>query len=355
MAIDTTIKYETYTNGNGNGNGKILPQRNVNALRSEVRKLAKEKNAVILTHIYQRLEVQDIADHVGDSLALSRFASKTDAEIIVFCGVHFMAETAKLLNPSKIVLLPDLQSGCPMADMISVDDLRAFKVEHPGCPVVCYVNSSAAVKAESDMCCTSTNAVQVVNSFKEKEIIFAPDKGLGVWVQEQLPDKKLHIYDGFCPTHYQITPKDVFVMREKYPDAVVVAHPECDPEVWRLADFTGSTSQIYKFVANHEKEQFIILSEQGLVARMQRDMKHKTIVTTFPLPLCPNMKYHKLESVINALRENKNLIDISSKIFEKAAQSIVRMFKVTESGSNANKNFWEGPKPIEVDLCVCPQ
>ena len=189
------------TNGNGNGNRNSIPVRDINALKNQVRQLTKKKNAVILTHIYQRLEVQDIADHVGDSLALSRFAARTNADIIIFCGVHFMAETAKLLNPVKTVLLPDLQSGCPMADMISIGDLRAFKAEHPGIPVVCYVNSSAAVKAESDMCCTSTNAVQVVRSFKEKEIIFVPDKGLGVWVQEQVPDKKLDIYDCFCPTH----------------------------------------------------------------------------------------------------------------------------------------------------------
>ncbi|MBI2995763.1 MAG: quinolinate synthase NadA [Candidatus Melainabacteria bacterium] len=311
----------------------------------EVRELVHKKNAVILTHIYQRLEVQDVADHVGDSLALSKFAAKTKADIIVFCGVHFMAETAKLLNPQKTVLLPDLQSGCPMADMISVDDLKAFKAKYPNAPVVCYINSSAAVKAESDLCCTSTNAVQIVNSLKEEEVIFIPDKGLGVWVQEQLPHKKLHIYDGFCPTHYQITIKEVFVMREKYPDAVIVAHPECDPEVWRLADFTGSTSQIYKFVSSHEKDKFIILSEQGLVARMQRDMKHKTIVTTFPLPLCPNMKYHKLESIIEALQENKHKIEIDPGIFEKAASTINKMFKITESDSHSSKNFWEGPKP----------
>lgn len=327
-----------------NGNAKHVPQRNIDALKSEIIRLKKEKNAVIITHIYQRLEVQDIADQVGDSLALSRFAAKTEADIIVFCGVHFMAETAKLLNPKKTVLLPDLQSGCPMADMISIDDLRAFKKEHPNAPVVCYVNSSAAVKAESDVCCTSTNAVDVVNSFKENEVIFVPDKGLGVWVQEKLPHKKLHIYDGFCPTHYQITPKDVFVMREKYSDAVVVAHPECDPEVWRLADFVGSTSQIYKFVSNHEKKQFIILSEQGLVARMQRDMQHKTIVTTFPLPLCPNMKYHKLETIIDALNENKNKIEVNKEIFQDAASTITKMFEITESKPEANKNFWEGPK-----------
>ncbi len=340
MAVEN-IKQNYYLQ---NGNGKIPAERNVQFLREEVRRIAQEKNAVILTHIYQRLEVQDIADHVGDSLALSRFAAKTTADIIVFCGVHFMAETAKLLNPSKTVLLPDLQSGCPMADMISVDDLRAFKAEYPGSPVVCYVNSSADVKAESDICCTSTNAVQVVNSFKENEVIFVPDKGLGVWVQEQLPNKKLHIYDGFCPTHYQITPKDVFIMREKYPEAVVVAHPECDPEVWRLADFVGSTSQIYKFVSNHVKSQFIILSEQGLVARMQRDMSHKTIVTTFPLPLCPNMKYHKLENVLNALINNVNEIQIKPTAFEKAAKTITRMFEITEADPLKNTNIWEGPK-----------
>ena len=322
--------------------------RDPESLKNEIRTLSRKKNAVILTHIYQRLEVQDIADHVGDSLALSRFAANTDADIIVFCGVHFMAETAKLLNPRKTVLLPDLQSGCPMADMISVEDLRSFKAEHSGAPVVCYVNSSASVKAESDICCTSTNAVQVVGSLEEDEVIFVPDKGLAVWVQEQIPNKKLHIYDGFCPTHYQITPKDVSVMREKYPDAVIVAHPECDPEVWRLADFVGSTSQIYKFVSGHSKNQFVILSEQGLVARMQRDMQHKTIVTTFPLPLCPNMKYHKLETVLSALKEEKNKIEIDSRIFDLASRSITRMFEVTEPSSSINKNFWEGPKKVAV-------
>jgi len=324
-------------------NNQVKSNRDVSSLKDEVRRLAKERNAVILTHIYQRLEVQDIADHVGDSLALSRAAAKTNASVIVFCGVHFMAETAKLLNPKKTVLLPDLQSGCPMADMISVDDLRAYKADFPGAPVVCYVNSSASVKAESDICCTSTNAVQVVSSLKEKEVIFVPDKGLGVWVQEQVPWKKLHIYDGFCPTHYQITPKEVQMMREKYPSGVIVAHPECDPAVWRLADFVGSTSQIYKFVSHSEGKEFIILSEHGLVSRMQKDMPDKNIVTTFPLPLCPNMKYHKLETVISALKENKNDIEIDLGIFDNAARTIIRMFEVTES-NNDIKNYWEGPQ-----------
>ena len=331
------MEIQTKTN-----NGKVIEDRDINSLMLEINKLKKEKNAVILTHIYQRLEVQDIADHVGDSLALSRFASKTNADIIVFCGVHFMAETAKLLNPSKKVLLPDLQSGCPMADMITDTDLRAFKAAHPGVKVVCYVNSSARVKAESDVCCTSTNAVQIVKAFKENEIIFVPDKGLGIWVQDQIKDKKLHIYDGFCPTHFQITPKEVYELRKKYTDAVIVAHPECSEEVWRLADFVGSTSQIYKFIASHNKKKFIILSEHGLVKRMERDFKDKIIVTTFPLPLCPNMKYHRLETVLEALKYEKNEITIDKDIFEKAARTIIKMFELTES------SFWEGPKTLEL-------
>ena len=174
----------------------------------KIKELAAKKNAVILTHIYQRLEVQRVADFVGDSLMLSKMAQTTNADMIVFCGVHFMAETAKLLSPEKKVLLPDIQSGCPMADMINVDDLRNFKAKYPGAPVVCYVNSSAAVKAESDICCTSTNAVDIVKSLDSKDIIFVPDKGLGEWVQYNVPEKKIHVYDGFCPTHcvYSIPP-----------------------------------------------------------------------------------------------------------------------------------------------------
>lgn len=338
----------TYNHISNNGfclSGNSQFKRDVEYLKNEIIKLVHKKNAVILTHIYQRLEVQDVAHHVGDSLALSRYAANTNADVIVFCGVHFMAETAKLLNPNKMVLLPDLQSGCPMADMITRDDLKAFKAEHRGAPVVCYINSSAEVKAESDVCCTSTNAVQIVSSLKVDEIIFVPDKGLGIWVQEQVPDKKLHIYDGFCPTHYQITQNDIVIARKKYPDAVVVAHPECDPEVWRLADFVGSTSQIYKFVQAHNKKQFIVLSEQGLVARMQQDMPDKTIVTTFPLPLCPNMKYHKLENVLLALEEEKNEIKVDIDVFSDAQRTITKMFEVTEP--SYGKNYWEGPKKRE--------
>jgi quinolinate synthase len=307
-------------------------------LFDKIRKLASEKKAVILTHIYQRLEVQRVADYVGDSLMLSKQAQETDAELIVFCGVHFMAETAKLLSPHKKVLLPDVQSGCPMADMINTEDLKAFKAEHPGVPVVCYVNSSAAVKAESDICCTSTNAVDIVESLESDEIIFVPDKGLGEWVQEKLPQKKIHIYDGFCPTHWQITVAEIKKQREKFPDAQIIAHPECNPDVWRKADYVGSTSGIYNYVRNHEAKQFVILSEQGLVARMQADIPEKEITTVFPLPLCPNMKYHSLENLYLALDLEYTEITIPEDIMVKAKATIDKMLEVSR-----RKQIWSGP------------
>lgn len=307
-------------------------------LFGKIKELAKQKNAVILTHIYQRLEVQRVADFVGDSLMLSKQAAETDADLIVFCGVHFMAETAKLLNPTKKVLLPDIQSGCPMADMINVDDLRNFKAEHPGAPVVCYVNSSAAVKAESDICCTSTNAIDIVRSLDSEEVLFVPDKGLGEWVQYNVPEKNIHIYDGFCPTHWQITSAEVDKQRQLHPEAVILAHPECDPEVWRRADYVGSTSGIYKFIEESCGRKFIILSEQGLVARIQADFPEKEIMTVFPLPLCPNMKYHSLENLYDAIDQEFTEIIIPEEILIPAKATIDRMIEISNQ-----KKIWTGP------------
>jgi quinolinate synthase len=307
-------------------------------LFGKIKELAKQKNAVILTHIYQRLEVQRVADYVGDSLMLSKQAAETDADLIVFCGVHFMAETAKLLNPEKKVLLPDIQSGCPMADMINVDDLRNFKAEHPGAPVVCYVNSSAAVKAESDICCTSTNAIDIVRSLESENIIFVPDKGLGEWVQYNVPEKNIHVYDGFCPTHWQITAAEVDKQRDLHPEAVIIAHPECDPEVWRRADYVGSTSGIYKFIEDSAGKKFIILSEQGLVARMQADFPDKDILTVFPLPLCPNMKYHSLENLYDAIDQEFTEITIPENILIPAKATIDKMIEIS-----SQKKIWSGP------------
>ena len=307
-------------------------------LFGKIKALAKQKNAVILTHIYQRLEVQRVADFVGDSLMLSKQAAETDADLIVFCGVHFMAETAKLLSPEKKVLLPDIQSGCPMADMINVDDLRSFKAEHPGAPVVCYVNSSAAVKAESDICCTSTNAIEIVRSLDAEDVIFVPDKGLGEWVQYNVPEKNIHIYDGFCPTHWQITSAELDKQRQLHPEAVILAHPECDPEVWRRADYVGSTSGIYKFIEDSPGRKFIILSEQGLVARIQADFPEKEILTVFPLPLCPNMKYHSLENLYDAIDQEFTEIIIPEEILKPAKATIDKMIEISN-----RKKIWSGP------------
>lgn len=309
-------------------------------LFGKIKELAKKKNAVVLTHIYQRLEVQRVADFVGDSLMLSKMAQTTDADMIVFCGVHFMAETAKLLSPEKKVLLPDIQSGCPMADMINVDDLKNFKAKYPGAPVVCYVNSSAAVKAESDICCTSTNAIDIVRSLESKDIIFVPDKGLGEWVQYNVPEKKIHVYDGFCPTHWQITAAEVDKQRIDNPDACILAHPECDPEVWKRADYVGSTSGIYKFIEDSVGKKFVILSEQGLVARIQADFPEKDISTVFPLPLCPNMKYHSLENLYDAIDQEFTEIIIPDEILVKAKATIDRMIEVSD-----RKKLWTGPVP----------
>jgi quinolinate synthase len=322
-------------------------ERDTDQITDKIRDLLKQKKAILLTHIYQRLEIQRISDHVADSLALSRVAAKTNAEVIVFCGVHFMAETAKLLSPQKTVLLPNLASGCPMADMITAKDLIQFKKENPNAPVVCYVNSSAAVKAESDICCTSTNAVDVVRSIPNKRVIFVPDKGLGTWVQKQVPEKEIIIYDGFCPTHYQITTAEVERLRSAHPQAVIIAHPECDPSVWELADFVGSTSQIYKFADECPQEEVIILSEHGLIRRMQADMPHKKFLMTFPNPLCPNMKYHRLETVLNALENNVHEINIPeygvpNGLFERAQKTITRMFEMTEA--KYSQQYWLGAK-----------
>ena len=322
-------------------------ERDTEALAKKIKDLLSAKKGILLTHIYQRLEIQRISDYVADSLALSRVAAKTDAELIVFCGVHFMAETAKLLSPEKTVLLPDLASGCPMADMITPKDLLEFKKQAPNAPVICYVNSSAAVKAESDICCTSTNAVDIVRSLPDKQVIFIPDKGLGAWVQKQIPEKEILIYDGFCPTHYQITTSEVERLRKAHPCAVIIAHPECDPSVWELADFVGSTSQIYKFAEECKQEEIIILSEHGLIRRMQADMPQKKFLMTFPNPLCPNMKYHRLESIVNALENNVHQINIleygvENGLFERARKSITRMFEITEA--KYSQSYWLGAK-----------
>ena len=297
-------------------------------LKDEILKLKKEKNAVILGHCYQNIEIDEVADYVGDSLYLSQMAAKTDADIIVFAGVYFMAQTAKIISPNKKVLLPNMQSGCLMADMIDLKQLREFKAQHSEMPVVCYVNSTAEVKSECDICCTSSNAVKIVDSLKAKEIMFVPDTYLGKWVENQLGNVKVNTFTGFCPTHLRIKPEDVDAAREKYPNALVLAHPECHKEVCLRADYVGSTTGIMKYAMESDKKQFVIATEKGVVDRLQRDCKDKEFILIKDNIVCPNMKRNSLEDIYNVLKNETNEITVDEEMAKKALKCIDRMLEV---------------------------
>lgn len=301
----------------------------MSALVSEIRKLKQEKNAVILAHCYQNMEIDEVADYVGDSLYLSQMAAKTDADIIVFAGVYFMAQTAKILNPEKKVLLPRLESGCLMADMINLQQLREFKAKHPGVPVVCYINSTAEVKTECDICCTSSNALKIVKSLNAPEVLFLPDTYLGKWVEEQLGTTKVITYPGFCPTHLRIKPEDITEARKKYPDADVLAHPECHKEVVKLADYVGSTTGIMKYAAESPKKQFIIATEKGVADRLKRDYPQKEFILIKINIICPNMKWHTLDDIYNALKNEQHEINVEKEIAQNAIKCIDRMLEVS--------------------------
>ncbi len=297
-------------------------------LKDEILKLKKEKNAVILGHCYQNIEIDEVADYVGDSLYLSQMAAKTDADIIVFAGVYFMAQTAKIISPNKKVLLPNMQSGCLMADMIDLKQLREFKAQHSEMPVVCYVNSTAEVKSECDICCTSSNAVKIVDSLKAKEIMFVPDTYLGKWVENQLGNVKVNTFTGFCPTHLRIKPEDIDAAREKYPNALVLAHPECHKEVCLRADYVGSTTGIMKYAMESDKKQFAIATEKGVVDRLQRDCKDKEFILIKDNIVCPNMKRNSLEDIYNVLKNETNEITVDEEMAKKALKCIDRMLEV---------------------------
>ena len=297
-------------------------------LKDVILKLKKEKNAVILGHCYQNIEIDEVADYVGDSLYLSQMAAKTDADIIVFAGVYFMAQTAKIISPNKKVLLPNMQSGCLMADMIDLKQLREFKAQHSEMPVVCYVNSTAEVKSECDICCTSSNAVKIVDSLKAKEIMFVPDTYLGKWVENQLGNVKVNTFTGFCPTHLRIKPEDIDAAREKYPSALVLAHPECHKEVCLRADYVGSTTGIMKYAMESDKKQFVIATEKGVVDRLQRDCKDKEFILIKDNIVCPNMKRNSLEDIYNVLKNETNEITVDEEMAKKALKCIDRMLEV---------------------------
>lgn len=297
-------------------------------LTDKIKKLKNEKNAVILAHCYQNVEIDEVADFVGDSLYLSKRANETDADIIVFAGVYFMAQTAKLLSPNKKVLLPRMESGCRMADMIDLEQVREFKSQHPNIPVVCYINSTAEVKSECDMCCTSSNAVDIVKSMGVKEVLFLPDTYLGKWVESKLDGVKVITYPGFCPTHLQIKPQDVLEAREKYPDAKVLAHPECHQEVTKLADYVGSTSEIMRYAINSKEKHFVIATEKGVVDRLKRDYVDKEFILIKNSVICPNMKWHTLEDIYNALDKEQHEITVDGDIAQKAVKCINKMLDI---------------------------
>ncbi|KJS82065.1 MAG: quinolinate synthetase [Peptococcaceae bacterium BICA1-8] len=296
-------------------------------LTEEIKRLREQRKAVILAHLYQVEEIQDIADFTGDSLELSRKAAETEAQAIVFCGVRFMAETAKILSPDKTVLLPVMDAGCPMADMIAAEDVIKLKKENPQAAVVCYINSSVEVKAVSDYCCTSSNAINLIRNIPEKEIIFIPDKNLGSFVAKHVPEKKIILWDGFCVTHHRVTEKDIEDVRKKYPEAPILVHPECRPEVIGKADFVGSTSHILKYTRESRAEDLIIGTEMGILYRLQQESPNKKFFMLSPHLICPNMKKTRLEDVYNVLTEMRNQIKVDAVIREKAVTALDKMLK----------------------------
>jgi quinolinate synthase len=305
-----------------------MSHKELKTLEEKILALKKKRNAVILAHNYQLPEVQDVADYRGDSLELSRVAAKTDAKVIVFCGVHFMAETASILSPDKLVIMPDLNAGCPMANMITAEDLRKLKKEHPEAIAIGYVNTSAEVKAELDVCCTSTNAVAVVNAFKDKdEIIFVPDKYLADYVSRKT-GRKLIFWNGFCPTHVRILPEDIKREKKFHPFAKVMVHPECIPQVIALADAALSTSQMSKFAKESEAKEFIVGTEVGLIYRLKKDNPSKEFYAASEAAICPNMKRTTQEKILWALEELKEEVKVPDDIRHRSIKAIERMLAI---------------------------
>jgi quinolinate synthase len=297
------------------------------ALKEEIISLKKGRNAIILAHNYQLGEIQDIADFVGDSLELSQKAAKTDADVIVFCGVHFMAETAFILSPDKIVLLPDIHAGCPMADMITAEGLRKRKRELPGATVVCYINSSAEVKAESDVCCTSANAVKVIESLDAEEILFVPDQYLGHYISTKV-NKKMVLWPGFCPTHIRIQPQYITNLRREYPQAKVVVHLECRPEVIALADEVLSTGGLCRYAGRSEVKEIIVGTEIGIIHRLRKENPGKKFIPASEQAVCPRMKLITLESVLWSLQEMTPEIKVPEEIRLKAKVAVDKMLEI---------------------------
>ncbi len=299
-------------------------------LSEEILKLKKEKKAVILAHNYQRPEIQDMADYIGDSIELSRKAAEEkDAEMIVFSAVDFMAESAAILNPDKKVLLPCLGARCPMAQMLTVDEIKRAKKLYPEAPVVLYVNTLAVCKAECDVCCTSANAVEVIKSLDAETILFGPDKNLAEYVSEKTGKTLIPIpANGFCPTHLLFQPEDVTVLKMQHPDATVMVHPECSSEMRKVADFVGSTSKMCRYAKESYAVNFVVGTEEGILHRLRRENPQKNFFLAYEGAICPNMKLTRLEQLYAALKEEKNVIKVPEAVAKKVRGSLERMFAV---------------------------
>jgi quinolinate synthase len=296
-------------------------------LAARIARLKQERRAMVLAHNYQLGEVQDIADFVGDSLELSQRAVDVDADVIVFCGVTFMAETAKIVNPTRTVLIPDPLAGCPMCEMAPAAAVRRRKAELPGVPVVAYINTTAAVKAEVDICCTSANAVQVVESLSAERLLFVPDKNLGHWVQRHT-DKEIILWDGYCPTHQRITVQDVQRLKEEHPRAAVMVHPECTPDVVDVADHVLSTGQMIRWARESDADEIIVGTEVGLIHRLKGESPGKRFYPIGKLTTCPNMKRITLEKVAWALEDMQYEVSVPEEVAAGARRSIERMLAV---------------------------
>ena len=295
----------------------------------KINNLKREKNAIILAHSYQNIEIDEVADFVGDSLYLSQKAKETNANIIVFAGVYFMAQTAKIISPEKKVLLPNLNAGCLMADMINLEQTIAFKKKYPNIPVVCYINSTAEVKSECDICCTSSNAVEIVRSLNAPKVLFVPDKNLGKYVESQLKNVEVITYEGCCPVHDNVTEKNILDMRKKYPNAKILIHPECLPSVSFLGDYIGSTSGIFDYVKKSPEKEFVIVTEKGVVDRLKRDYPDKKFYLISENMLCESMKLTTLEEILHSLENEVNEITLDEKVRIQSSHCIKRMLEVS--------------------------
>jgi quinolinate synthase len=299
-------------------------------LIEKINRLKREKNAIILAHNYQRPEIQDISDYIGDSIGLSRRAmEEEEAKIIVFSAVDFMAESAAILNPDKKVLLPTLGARCPMAQMLTVDEIKRWKVLYPLVPVVLYVNTLASAKAYCDICCTSANAVEVVDSLDAETVLFGPDHNLAEYVHGKTGKTVIPIPErGFCPTHLLFQPEDVQLVKTKHPDAIVMVHPECSVEMQKVADFIGSTSQMCRYVKEKNAENFIVTTEEGIMHRLRKENPEKKFVLAYEDAVCPNMKLNTLERLYTALKEEKHVITVPEPVAKRARKSLEKMFEL---------------------------